>query len=218
MKPIQPVGKIKEEPKKSRRDRSSMAYKMTVDGTNSQSAFIDMIDSKVKSRKTEDKLSEAVKIAIASSDDKKYTITMQDILGAFKSVFENMYDGSKVSSLFNTSREEFDSFDTLASSLKEKYKGKKKPVLNSTQKTQFDILANGFIKDWKIARDNLIVQTTDRLLENIRTDVLARLNIDEENNYPIVISKRDHVFSDINKCNCGSCGDSCKSDEKRCVK
>jgi len=193
MKPIKPVGKVQQEPKLNRKERSSLAYQMTVEGTNSQSDFIAMIDNKVKNGKAKDKLSEAIKIAIASkSDDKKYNLTWLEILQAFKLAFEKSYDDSDISDVFDMRSEELDSFNTLASSLKEKYKEKKKPVLNKSQKTEFDILANGFIKDWKSERDDLVVKTIDEILEHMRIDILTSLNVDQKNIYPIsVLTKKD---------------------------
>lgn len=211
MKPIKPVGTIKEEPKINRKERSSMAYKMTVDGTNSRQEFIDMIDSKVKSGKAKDKLAEAIKIAIASlATNKKYTLEYKYFLDGFQLAIKKVYECSGYKALFELRKKTLNSFVDSALAFQSEYSGKTKPVLTATQKKEFSILTKGLVKDWKTERDNITMQNVDDLLQVIRDELICSLEIDPKNVKPIVFPILE-IPAESHECVCDK---PCKTDRK----
>jgi hypothetical protein len=205
MKQIKPVGTIKQEPKVNRKERSSLAYKMTVDGTNSRQEFIDMIDSKAKSGKAKDKLAEAIKIAIASkATNKKYTLEFLDLLDGFRKALAKVSECSGYETLCQLRKKILNSFVDSALSFKEQYHGKKKPVLTARQEKEFKLIMKDVNQNWKEERDRVTMENIDGTLNVIRDELITSMGVNRHNVEPIGLP----VNLEAHMCNCGG---SCKN-------
>lgn len=196
MQSIKAIGRIKPEPNLSEKERCSLAYKMTVEGLNSQKTFIEKIDGQAKA---EDNLFAALKIAIASKvNDKKYTIEHKDLLSALKSSFKKVINMLVTNPQLEFANEQLlNTFiDSAMLITKEQYTRKKKPVLNASEKKQFDILYNDTINDWKRERDAITLKAIDHCLEVMRNDMIATMGIKADNVYPIGVPFNVEVDND----------------------
>lgn len=196
MQPIKAVGKIKPEPNLSEKERCSLAYKMTVEGLNSQKTFIEKIDGQAKA---EDNLFAALKIAIASKvNDKKYTIEHKDLLSALRLSFKKVINMLVTNPQFEFANEQLlNTFiDSAMLITKEQYTRKKKPVLNASERKQFDLLYECTINDWKKERDEITLKVIDHCLDIVRNDMIAKTGIEADNVYPIGVPFSVEVYND----------------------
>jgi len=176
MKPIKSVGKVRPEVKiNSKKERSSAAYKMAVEGTTSTPDYIAMVDSKVKSGKWDDHLGKMIKSEIRHFFGGQCQYTFNDFVSALAASVTDVALDDIFQLEFNAAKGSFDLLRQEAMKLQSVISNSPSADLCKSDM----VILHEVLRD--VEKDNsravLLTKEVDKAMELIRGKVMKRLGL-----------------------------------------